>query len=206
MTTVSNAAPSAAHLPGTEQVGMVAEWVLPAGQEICRVRGDFIGFASTQRQQHEGHSPRTFAPVKSGCRACRWFELRVFREDPDPERYLIHTAGQSIVPGEVVRTRVEWAFSGEEMISALASPYNGRPSKCPVCDGTGLVSRPPGVAGDQRSWPSVSTGPYKCQACNGAGLLSQSTVRFTLPAQRVIAQAASFDDEIHEAWQSRVTA
>jgi len=42
--------------------------------------------------------------------------------------------------------------------------------KCPVCDGTGLVSRPPGIAGDQLSWSGSSCGPFSCQACNGTGL------------------------------------
>ena len=43
--------------------------------------------------------------------------------------------------------------------------------KCPVCDGTGLVSRPPGVAGDQETWFSSSSGPYPCRVCNGNGVL-----------------------------------
>jgi len=43
--------------------------------------------------------------------------------------------------------------------------------KCPVCDGTGLVSRPPGVAGDQETWVSNDTGPYTCRACGGSGLI-----------------------------------
>lgn len=41
------------------------------------------------------------------------------------------------------------------------------PYKCPVCDGTGLVSKPPGIAGDQETWTSSGTGPYQCLACNG---------------------------------------
>lgn len=46
-----------------------------------------------------------------------------------------------------------------------------KPHKCPVCDGSGLVSRPPGVAGDQETWTSNSVGPYQCRSCNGEGLL-----------------------------------
>lgn len=40
-----------------------------------------------------------------------------------------------------------------------------KPYKCPVCDGTALVSRPPGVAGDLDTWTSTTHGPYKCKAC-----------------------------------------
>lgn len=43
---------------------------------------------------------------------------------------------------------------------------------CPVCQGTGLVSRPPWVAGDQAQWSSTSCGPWPCRACSGAGVLA----------------------------------
>lgn len=43
--------------------------------------------------------------------------------------------------------------------------------KCPVCDGTGLVSRPPWIAGDQPTWSSTSCGPYPCKRCGGLGTL-----------------------------------
>lgn len=45
------------------------------------------------------------------------------------------------------------------------------PHKCPVCDGTGLVSRPPYVPGDQPEWSSNETGPYTCKVCKGGGLV-----------------------------------
>ena len=45
------------------------------------------------------------------------------------------------------------------------------PFKCPVCDGTGKVSRPPGVAGDIDSWSSSETGPYDCRACWGNAII-----------------------------------
>jgi len=42
---------------------------------------------------------------------------------------------------------------------------------CPVCSGTGLVSRPPGVAGDVSSWIDSSVGPYTCPACGGSKII-----------------------------------
>jgi len=45
------------------------------------------------------------------------------------------------------------------------------PHACPVCRGTGLVSRPPGIPGDQSSWVSGTTGPYPCSPCEGTGLV-----------------------------------
>ena len=47
----------------------------------------------------------------------------------------------------------------------------GEWQKCPVCSGTGLVSRPPWVAGDQQVWAGTSFGPYPCKACDGIGMV-----------------------------------
>jgi len=47
--------------------------------------------------------------------------------------------------------------------------------KCPVCDGTGLVSRPPGLAGDVPTWSGNSTNPYQCRACGGTGIIGMTT-------------------------------
>lgn len=45
------------------------------------------------------------------------------------------------------------------------------PHKCPVCDGSGKVSRPPWVAGDQLTWDASTAEPYECQACNATGVV-----------------------------------
>lgn len=45
------------------------------------------------------------------------------------------------------------------------------PHRCPVCVGSGLVSRPPGVAGDLPSFASSSFGPWPCGPCGGTGVL-----------------------------------
>lgn len=45
------------------------------------------------------------------------------------------------------------------------------PHKCPVCDGSGKVSRPPWIAGDQQTWVSGSIEMYECRACTGTGIV-----------------------------------
>jgi hypothetical protein len=42
--------------------------------------------------------------------------------------------------------------------------------QCPVCTGSGLVSRPPGVPGDQQVWSGISTS-YTCRVCDGKGII-----------------------------------
>lgn len=46
-----------------------------------------------------------------------------------------------------------------------------KPHICTVCNGTGLVSVPPGVAGDQRTFVSTSAGLWPCRVCREAGVL-----------------------------------
>lgn len=45
------------------------------------------------------------------------------------------------------------------------------PHACPVCNGTGIVSRPPYVAGDIQFWSSTETVTYGCRACHGSGIV-----------------------------------
>lgn len=48
-----------------------------------------------------------------------------------------------------------------------------KPHKCPVCNGTGLVSIPPDIPGDTGSSTTTSDnpGPFTCKACHGACII-----------------------------------
>lgn len=48
---------------------------------------------------------------------------------------------------------------------------NVQPHRCPCCSGSGLVSRPPWIAGDSNFWTGTSCGPWPCKACAGTGVL-----------------------------------
>ena len=50
------------------------------------------------------------------------------------------------------------------------------PHTCPVCAGTGKVSRPPWIAGDVQKWVDSTMALYDCQACQGTGILWEPTV------------------------------
>ena len=53
------------------------------------------------------------------------------------------------------------------------------PHKCPVCNGTGLVSRPPGIAGDVDTYSSGQT-TWKCTVCKGEKVLWVDNVQLGL--------------------------
>ena len=57
--------------------------------------------------------------------------------------------------------------------------------KCPVCNGTGLVSRPPWVAGDMPGWSSTGTGPYPCRTCGGTGTLWAPSEYHTIDSPKI---------------------
>jgi hypothetical protein len=51
-------------------------------------------------------------------------------------------------------------------------PFTERkPHKCPVCQGTGIVSRPPWIAGDIGEWTDSGNNTYPCKACDGKGVI-----------------------------------
>jgi hypothetical protein len=45
------------------------------------------------------------------------------------------------------------------------------PILCPMCAGTGVVDRPPGIPATQATWVSNSAGPWPCRICGGCGLI-----------------------------------
>jgi len=67
--------------------------------------------------------------------------------------------------------------------------------KCPVCDGTGLVSKPPGIAGDQEVWDSADVGPYTCRVCLGKGIILTPTeiklASISIPGEGGLSDATS---------------
>lgn len=42
--------------------------------------------------------------------------------------------------------------------------------KCPKCDGQGIVSKPPWIAGDVYEWSSTAA-QHQCNVCNGAMII-----------------------------------
>lgn len=105
-------------LPTEDDVGELREWRLPTGKKFVWFTGRFIGI-STSRQELHYHVSDWPKPDER-CRACRWFEPRIFRES-NSDRYLVHRTGRSIVPGEVPLTSHEWVRGPYGVIEALTT-------------------------------------------------------------------------------------
>lgn len=149
-----------ASLPTPDQVGDEADWSLYSDGEIINIYAKLLGIgpSPSPHQHRNSHPGREFAAPKEWCIACRWFEPRIFREIEGDRRYLLHRAQMTIVPGEKILTRHEWALTGHELIELLTIRRDDRP-------------------------------PF-----------------LTMPAGRVLAQAAGQDEELDNAWVNRATA
>lgn len=97
--------------------------------EVIRLRGRLLGFASSESDHHQHHDPDGYPRPGERCSACRWFECRIFEVQavlsPDHQpaapdgRYLVLTYGLSEVPGEVDKRRAVWVTSPHEIIELL---------------------------------------------------------------------------------------
>lgn len=70
--------------------------------------------------------------------------------------------------------------------------------QCPVCYGSGAVSRPPGLAGDIPTWSSTALS-RQCPTCKGARIISTVT---GLPPQWASASAPEGGDDCE--WEEYV--
>lgn len=97
----------------------VREWILIGPGDVTeKITGRLIGFATSHRERHSGHSDE-FAARGDKCSACRWFEVRIFTVAEQQQQYVIHTQGPTMIPGEYVKSRVERAYSAHELIEIL---------------------------------------------------------------------------------------
>jgi hypothetical protein len=151
-----------AELPTEQHVGRVGVWLLPSGDDVLRVHAEFLGVSTSHSPQH--HHPLDRAAAEDErCRACRWFEPRIFREVDGKRRYLVHRTGRSTVPGEVTFTSHEWVLGAHEVVEALTTR--------------------------RRDTRTGDRTPY-----------------LTQPAARVLAQAASHDTNLSQAYVDRAVA
>lgn len=121
--------------------------------------GELLANASSRVEQHSGHLTGDFATKGDKCKACRWTETHIFRVTEDTStntlnmslptqrtKYLIHTMGPSIIPGEFIKCRTEWASTGHEVIELLTvrtpkATYLPAPSARALAQASGIDRR-----------------------------------------------------------------
>lgn len=57
------------------------------------------------------------AGVKPSCSACRWFEITLYTTDDG--RYVVHTVGRSVIPGEIDLGRIATTTSAHVVVDLL---------------------------------------------------------------------------------------
>lgn len=125
-----------AEFPDEELIGKTGNWILPVStgtpdsddyEDEILVTGRFLGVGSTRTQSHVVRTPEgtylphqgAHVPIGTRCRACRWFEVRLFHDSTD-DVFVIHYAGRSAVPGEHQRCRFVEVKTHYEVFTVLS--------------------------------------------------------------------------------------
>lgn len=137
-------------LPSRHELGHTRRWFLPLQEEDYYITvARFIGFGTSHTDNHWDHPVGEYVGVDASgkpkrCNACRWFEIRIFREFADgftvpsnaePHElsrlyaeafqedqlgdYVVYKVGASIVPGEVPYCRYDLISSPHEVVESL---------------------------------------------------------------------------------------
>ncbi|MCK9543759.1 MAG: hypothetical protein M0R03_17200 [Novosphingobium sp.] len=71
-----------------------------------------------------------------------------------------------------LRIQLLTALKGGQIEQQVSDANGGCWQKCPKCDGQGIVSKPPWIAGDQDTW-TASQANFTCNLCNGQMVIKQ---------------------------------
>jgi hypothetical protein len=137
-------------LPPAEDAGQIRRWYLPltvgedeveGGLDYYRTFARFLGMGTSHAPEHQPH-PDRFVKRGERCNACRWFEVRIFREVRPPDDadlpadwsvrpdvlrratagdYVLHTTGMSVVDGEVPLYKHEVTASSFSVVEYLTT-------------------------------------------------------------------------------------
>jgi hypothetical protein len=114
-------------IPQVEQLGATATYTVGTDAGDRPVRARFIGYGTDHTDEHSGHPASEFVQRGSKCRACRWFEIRIY-DVPDQNAYVIDYYGGSIIPGELTRHWHILAIDDDDLIGRLVVGQNTRSS------------------------------------------------------------------------------
>lgn len=116
-------------LPYAGDLGTEQTWLIPGTDEDGEIElhAKFLGFGSSYQPEHRQDAHPNGDPIpkqKQKCQACRWYEIRVFREVGGERRFLAHHTGASVVPGEQMRYRYRITTSAHAVVEDLTVRRN----------------------------------------------------------------------------------
>lgn len=98
---------------------MMTEYTISTQRTGMTFTGVVIGSGTSEIADHS-HRERYITDIGSGrpsCSACRWFEVTLYRTEDG--RYVAHTVGRSVIPGEIDFARVVSSTSALEIVDML---------------------------------------------------------------------------------------
>jgi len=96
-------------------------FLLPTPEGEVAVSAYLLGEGSSARPDAHTHEGE-FAPPGQRCSSCRWQEVLILDEanaKSEVPKYVIHTLGQSVVPGEFKKCRLSRTSSAFEIVEIL---------------------------------------------------------------------------------------
>lgn len=91
------------------------EHTLPTRDGPVSITGTLIGFGTSESPLHS-HADAVAQPGQK-CKACRWSEVKIFRLDAGD--FIVHTMGETRVPGELTKTRLVRTADAIAVIESL---------------------------------------------------------------------------------------
>lgn len=101
------------------------------GRDIDVINGILLGFATSQRSEHNHPIYDPLARAKARhpaarsnppCSACRWFEIHIIKHDDD---FIVSYVGRTTLDGETDRQNCHVTRSAHAVIEVLTQSRNG---------------------------------------------------------------------------------
>lgn len=99
----------------------VREWSVATQAATMTFLGRLLGRGTTETDMHRGHAEGEHAQRGQRCSACRWYECTIYEIDNDGEqmKFLVHTQGDTRVPGESLIPRAMFSTTATGVVDLL---------------------------------------------------------------------------------------
>src|SRR5690606_21883237 len=101
------------------------------------------------------------------------FEFLRNRQLLSPDQSLHETAMPNYTWGDLIQLLDDYLKANSSQLEPpVMQNYTDTWQLCPKCNGQGIVSKPPYIAGDQQTWSS-SSAVHTCDVCNGNKIIKR---------------------------------